>query len=929
MANISEVLGRNIDSVKELKKAIGELQNSLIGLDSESQEFKDTSMKLAAAQDELTKVTKAGKEENVAATDSIVGMEQEYKKLYNTYKMLSDEQRNSDFGKNMAESLETLSTKLNETKQGVGNFKDNIGRYAGSVTEAFNSMGVSAGALQGPLKTATTGAKGFNTALKSLAANPVVLILATLVAILGKAADAIKNNEELTNRLKEAMAVFKPVLDAVSNAFDFLAGILVKTVEGLTKVASKIMSVIPGMKDAIKSHQDLAKATNDLTKAQRENSVVASEKQAEIERLREEASATDDVVEKKKLLEEAKAMQAEVDQKEIELAQEELRILQEYGEKTANSAEENEKLAAAQKKVNDAIAQGERNMRMYNKQLDATEKSTKSATSAGKNYREEAKKLYQELLDNNKTEIQKITEKYEKEKKLLEKYHYDTKLLTKKYNEDVSKVQMEEVKKTMNTMSTMYSEYYDNMSRYYKNWKNSASSAWEEDFIDVAVLQDALNALNDFQASATTIIGDTKDTFGQLFKTLFENGDISKLTDYKTAEDIINHFAPDDATAKKMLTVFHGFGEEAWMEYISGMTENVKELNSVFNLDIKNLPDAAARAEELGKELAVKFGDEAIHNVEDYVKRASTRIMDLVYMMIEKGPVPDDKIWPDPSVFNMERMREFILEEEYKMLEFQKTTIELELENFSGTTEQKLEILERYYAIVDEMDARHQALSELNQQRTLEMVQNLGDAMDNIGSSLSTVKSSYETLIDSEVKAGQIDEKEAEKKKKRLQKLEIATQAFNIATIAADAASGLFSIWKGYASEVGTVNPQTAAAAGPAAAAVLAGLNTKSLVSAIAKSTGLAATASAQIIAAKNGIVTAQNNMSASDSGGGADAGVGVTPVLIDSTPFSYVRTIQSESDTDEINKYNLWVAVSDIESGLGQRVKVTDESSF
>ena len=190
-------------------------------------------------------------------------------------------------------------------------------------------MGVSVGALQGPLKTATAGTKGLNASLKSLAANPVVIIATVLVGILVKVADAIKDNEELTNRLKEAFSAFKPILDAISNAFNFLAGIVVKVVEGLAKVGEKILSIIPGYKEAAKSHKELAKATNELTKATREANVENSKKQAEIERLREEASATEDVAEKKRLLEEAKAMQAEVDQKNIEIAQEELRIMQE------------------------------------------------------------------------------------------------------------------------------------------------------------------------------------------------------------------------------------------------------------------------------------------------------------------------------------------------------------------------------------------------------------------------------------------------------------------------------------------------------------------------------------------------------------------------------------------------------------------------
>ena len=169
MADINEILGRQINSVKELKTAIKELQDSLVGVDAESEEFKTTTQQLSAAQDELNKVTRAGKADTDAAKDSIVGMRQEYKALYDQYKLLSDEQRNSDFGKNMASSLETLSTKINEAQKNVGSFKDNIGRYSEGVTDAFNKMGVSAGALKGPLQAAKVGTVGLNGAFKALA----------------------------------------------------------------------------------------------------------------------------------------------------------------------------------------------------------------------------------------------------------------------------------------------------------------------------------------------------------------------------------------------------------------------------------------------------------------------------------------------------------------------------------------------------------------------------------------------------------------------------------------------------------------------------------------------------------------------------------------------------------------------------------------
>ena len=135
MANsLEQILGRNIDSVKALKTAIKELQDSMVGLDTDSQEYKDTASKLSAAQNALNATTKAGIEANLAAKDSIVGMQKEYNNLYDAYKKLSDEQRNSDIGKSMAKSLSNLSETINNSKKEVGNFTSNIGQYAQGVT---------------------------------------------------------------------------------------------------------------------------------------------------------------------------------------------------------------------------------------------------------------------------------------------------------------------------------------------------------------------------------------------------------------------------------------------------------------------------------------------------------------------------------------------------------------------------------------------------------------------------------------------------------------------------------------------------------------------------------------------------------------------------------------------------------------------------
>ena len=945
MADINEILGRNINSIKELKTAIGELQNSLIGVDATSEEFKTTSEKLTAAQAELTKVTRAGKEENLAATDSIRGMEQQYKSLYDQYKLLSEEQRNSDFGKGMAEALEQLSTKINDSKKEVGNFTSNIGRYAQGATEAFSKMGISLGALQKPLQLASGGVKALGTSLKSLIANPVgAVIMAVVVAfkalqaIVNKVREAIKNNEESSNRLKEAMATFKPVLDAVNNAFDFLGKIVVRVVEGLANVAGKIMSIIPGMKQAVQSHKDLAKATNELTKAQREASVENSKKGAEVERLREEASATQDVLEKRELLEQAKAIQSEIDQENIRLAQEELRIMEEYAAKTANSAEENEKLAAAQKKVNDAIAQGERNMRLYNKQLSATEKTisgtggaTKTASQSIDEYRRKAKELYDQLIENNKTEIQKLKEKYEEEKKLLEKYHYDTKLLTKKYSQDREKL----LAAATERLAARDKETWENTRSFMEEFRKRTHTEVQNVETDIRHMQKAIELVNKINVNGKPgeVINEafkkaTNDAQKEALFLLQQFGKFTDATNFENILSVIRDMAAEEEAAgedaSEYLAIMKQLEEDgpiAWKNLTKEIQNTSREINKYGGVTVDTFNDASQvvgvlrlNIKDLQKQLAELRGEEAKTRVEKAVKNS-----DIASLETELDSILNDSL-------NKYQIK--VAENSYEHLETERKALYEELVAFKGTTDQKLELMQRYYEIVGEMREREQAVVLLDQERTAHMVENLIDMTDGIGNALGTIKSSYDSVVESEVKAGKIDEEQARKKKKRLQTLEKVQTAFSIATIAADAAAGIFSVWKGYAAEVGTVNPQTAAAAGPGAAAALGVLNTKSLIAAIAKTTALAATATAQIMAARNGQVASNNNFAAEGGGGGETAGVGATPMLIDSTPYSYTRTVQTP-DEEELNQRPIWVSVVDVEEGLGQRAKVVGESSF
>lgn len=899
-SNLEQILGRNIDSVKSLKTAIKELQDSMVGLDTDSQEYKDTASKLSAAQNALNATTKAGIEANLAAKDSIVGMQKEYNNLYDAYKKLSDEQRNSDIGKSMAESLSNLSESINNSKKEVGNFTSNIGQYAQGATEAFNNMGISVGALQGPFNLATKGAKGFKDILSVISAHPIIAILSVLVGILMKAASAIKDNEELTMRLHQAFSVFQPVLDMVSNGIDWLAEKIVKVVEGFGKLWEWLHRNNPEMSEQIKLNKDLSKAEDDLVKKTREVNEENSKKQAEVERLREEAAATEDVLEKQSLLQEAAQIQAEIDQANIDLAKEDLRIKEERAKQTANDAKANEELSAAQKKVNDLTAEGSRHQKEFNEQIKATTNEIKSQTSAEKekweDEKEELKKFNDEYEDSLKTREQLVNEHYDRLLELAKKHNEDTINIEKSRQKELNKIRLE-------GLSQQRQDFNESVQLDLQSGnKVSAIKKQIDDLTDEdegALVK--IEAINKMVNARYHSLSDQSKYDRTSMETLNDSMDYAQEK-AKEWEDFINK------------NHFEALGDED-----QELKDAVAELNAEFGLSITTLTNLETASDTVKLKIKKLRGElqEALVD-EETSKDAEAQLEGLIKTV---------------TYDTYEGYQAYVEEQNRKALETEKAALEEQLANFQGTDQQKLEMMQRYYEVVAEMrqqdyedeKAKQEALEEFRQLRKArldEMFESFIDMTDKMASSLSSYKSTRESVIDSEVKAGKISEEEGKRRKDRLLKLEKLERDFAIATIAADAASGIFKIWKGWATETGEINP----ASSHGNAVVLAGLNAASTLSAVAKSASLAATATAQIAAAKGKYIVAENNMIGEN--GGAGGGVGATPALIDSTPYQYSRTIQTTEEEERLNA-PIIVRVSDILDGIETHNVQVTESTF
>lgn len=868
---LEEILGKDINSLKELREEIKRLQDSIAAADTDTQEFADTSDKLRAAQDQLKAVTKGLTDENKAATDSIAGMEKAYKELYNEYKLMDEAARKGEAGIAKAARLKELSEDINKAKMDVGNFKDNIGRYSDSIIDAFKQMGGSLGALEGPLKAATKGQQAMNTAMKANPIGAVIVLIQGLIAIYNKMKSAVKENEDLQMRWNEAMAVFQPLVDKIKNGIDKLATSFVQFMEAVANAYGKIKEFFAGVtdflgitKDAKKNvqetnaaYRELAKAQSELTKQTREYKKLNAKDQAEVERLREEASDTDNLVEKRKLLNEAKEKQAVIDQRNIEIAEENLRILKEEAARAANDAAANEKLADAEAAVDAARATAAKNQRQYNREL-------KAGSTATKNYREEAKKLYEDTLEYSKTEVQKLTEKYEKEKKLLEKYHYDTTELTKKYNKDLQKLQDEAAKTARE--------------------KANAAIAYAK-------------AVNDETA--------------RLFNNM--NGNQSALAGNIMA------LSAETIAFQKLHKAISGVTEEDLTEWAKAIEPMIETFNAEFEESINFPPELTPETkakffqsmENFLKELKERLGTANADFAEEYLNGLSNGFIQEGIENLENGGTGFNKL--------IEQQNRYLLQQ-------QADTYYGLLSGETLTAEKRLEIQQKYYEALQGLREKDLYAQELNKEKTIQIFYDAMGVLNSVNQSVNAISSSYEQLINSEVQSGKITQEQADKKMKAIEALEKLMLGLTITQIAADTAGGIQSVWKAWAMEK-VANAQTAAATGPAAAATLAALNAKSLTTAILQTTALATNGAAQIAAATMGTISKLNAMKESGADGGAS--VVASPSEINSTPYSYSRTLQTQDEIDELNSRPVWVSVEDISSALGHQVKVTDESSF
>ncbi|MEA4975739.1 MAG: hypothetical protein VB046_08395 [Paludibacter sp.] len=209
-------------------------------------------------------------------------------------------------------------------------------------------------AMHNPVGQAAKGVLGVNQAFKTLAANPIVLIITIVVGLFTLLYKALKTSEEATNKLNQIMAPLKVLFDAVLNVLQKIVISLLDFAMAVINGFTKVISIIPGVgkvmdkvNEKAREGIELEKAKQQLAIKSRELLVVNAGKELEISRLRNEAKRKDTLSDEQRLaaLDKALQLEKEITEAKVDQEKETLRIAEAEAARAGNTKEVEENLA--------------------------------------------------------------------------------------------------------------------------------------------------------------------------------------------------------------------------------------------------------------------------------------------------------------------------------------------------------------------------------------------------------------------------------------------------------------------------------------------------------------------------------------------------------------------------------------------------------
>lgn len=332
---------------------------------------------------------------------SLRALRAELSNVTKQYDELSQEERNAAKGMELKNKIGEITAQLKHSEQETGRFYRNVGNYANGFVEAFTQMGGSMGKMQGPINMVKNG---FN----ALSSTPIIAILGALVSIIQKVIQNLKSSEASMQAVAVAMAPLNAAGRVMQVVMQKLGEGIAKVVTKLTEWADKLGLIT----DAMKVEQQLVK--DDIALQMRERELIRqnADSQLKISQLRAKAADKLNYTEKERIefLKQAVAEEDAVAKREMEVAAERYRILEEQSKLAENSKEENDELARAYADMVNAEKS------YYDKSRELQAQITEATTAARAKEKERIDKERQALAELAEARVNIMKEGIDKER---------------------------------------------------------------------------------------------------------------------------------------------------------------------------------------------------------------------------------------------------------------------------------------------------------------------------------------------------------------------------------------------------------------------------------------------------------------------------------------------------------------------------------
>lgn len=445
-----------INSLRELKRQYDENTAAMKKLQEQGEENSDEYIKLAN-DNKVLRGEMRGVESQIqneikaerAQEKSLVQLRAQLANLQKQYDAMSGDQRMSQAGTALQQKIKALSDEVLGLEGNTGRWQRNVGNYKSALEGLAGSFGK-----------AGLGAGGLGKAINALqSGNPVIAgvtaAVAALTAGIKRLTEEFKDNEKAAMEMHETNAAIEVQTYANKRAWNDLADwfnkVWRKTVDQLVFTEYKVYGVMDritnffgGNANAAENFarqnillRKVAEAENKLTKDTREWSVQEAKIRNEIADLRQKTYDKENynAQQRAEMLDQIEQKELYISKQRENLARREYAINKARSSMAENSAEENDRLYASQKKVIDANTEFLEKQGNINRRRSQTAKEIENETKKNNGLAasvKEVKKSIEDLipeLENLRTgtipsqvgdHLETIVEKYRRIKKEIE-----------------------------------------------------------------------------------------------------------------------------------------------------------------------------------------------------------------------------------------------------------------------------------------------------------------------------------------------------------------------------------------------------------------------------------------------------------------------------------------------------------------------------